>query len=93
MNTRDIVLVGAGVVVGYLLIGYLNKPKNNAQSSTGSTGSTTQTGGSMAVIDQEKIDACNKEVDNYMASARFAGGTDLVAVRKANFDACMARKS
>jgi hypothetical protein len=40
MNTRDIVLVGAGVVVGYLLVGYLNKSKDNAQTSTDSSGSS-----------------------------------------------------
>jgi hypothetical protein len=40
MNTRDLVLVGAGVVVGYLLVGYLNKSKDNAQTSTDSSGSS-----------------------------------------------------
>ena len=89
MNTRDIVLVGAGVVVGYLLVGYLKKSKDG--SVTGTT--TGSTGGHLPEIDQAKIDACNKEADAFMASARFAGGTDLVAERKANFDACMARKS
>ena len=68
----------------------MNKPKNNAQSSTGSTGSTEEV---VSATDQAKIDACNKEADNIMATSRFAGGTDLVAVRKANFDACMSRKS
>jgi hypothetical protein len=27
MNTRDLILVGAGVVVGYLLVGVMNKKK------------------------------------------------------------------
>jgi outer membrane murein-binding lipoprotein Lpp len=34
MNTRDIMLVGAGVVVGYILFGNVNKTKNNSQSSS-----------------------------------------------------------
>jgi outer membrane murein-binding lipoprotein Lpp len=34
MNTRDVILVGAGVAVGYLLVGYANKTKNNSQLSS-----------------------------------------------------------
>jgi outer membrane murein-binding lipoprotein Lpp len=34
MSTRDVVLVGAVLVVGYLLVGYLNKSKNNSQLSS-----------------------------------------------------------
>jgi len=89
MKTRDIVLVGAGVVVGYLLVGYLKKSKDG--SVTGTT--TGSTGGHLPEIDQAKIDACNKEADDFMASARLKAGTDLVAVRKEKFDACMSRKS
>jgi hypothetical protein len=37
MKTRDVVLAGAGVVVGYLLVGYVNKAKNNSQSSSSLT--------------------------------------------------------
>jgi hypothetical protein len=89
MNTRDIILVGAGVAVGYLLVGYLKKSKDKS----GSTDEIVTTDAILPAVDQAKIDACNKEADNYMASARFAGGTDLVATRKAQFDFCMARKS
>jgi hypothetical protein len=89
MNTRDIILVGAGVAVGYLLVGYLKKSKDKS----GSTDEIVTIDAILPAVDQAKIDACNKEADNYMASARFAGGTDLVAERKAQFDACMARKS
>ena len=34
MTTRDIILVGAGAVVGYILFGYVNKTKNNSQLSS-----------------------------------------------------------
>ena len=82
MNTRDIVLVGAGVVVGYLLVGYLNKSKDNAQGATSSTEPT---------VDQAKIDSCNKAVADFMATAKFGAGVDLEAIKKAQFDACMAK--
>jgi hypothetical protein len=89
MNTRDIVLVGAGVVVGYLLIGYLKKSKDKS----GSTDEIVTTDAILPAVDQAKIDACNKEADAFMASARLSKDADLVAIRKAQFDACMARKS
>ncbi len=60
----------------------MNKAKNNAQGATGSTDVT---------VDQAKIDACNKEVADFMATSRFTAGTDIEAVRKARFDACMAK--
>lgn len=82
MNTRDIVLVGAGVVVGYLLVGYMKK-KNQGSNSTGVN---------TPVVDQAKIDACNKQADEFMSSIRPQAGTDLNAIRKEKFDACMATK-
>ena len=82
MNTRDIVLLGAGVVVGYLLIAYMNKAKNNAQDTMESEDST---------VDQAKIDSCNKSVEDFMATAKFVAGTDLEAIKKSKFEACMAK--
>lgn len=82
MKTRDLVLVGAGLLVGYLLVGYLNKSKDNAQGTMGSSDST---------VDQAKIDACNKQVADFMATAKFGAGSDLEAIRKEQFDACMAK--
>lgn len=84
MKTKDILLVGAGVVLGYLLVGYLDKSKSNAQATDTSATPT---------VDQAKIDACNKEVADFMATSRFASGTDIEAVRKAKFDACMKQNS
>jgi hypothetical protein len=34
MNTKDIFLVGAGLVVGYILVGFLNKSKDKAEASS-----------------------------------------------------------
>jgi hypothetical protein len=84
MNTRDIVLVGAGVVVGYLLVGYLNKSKDNAQETMDSE---------EPIVDQTKIDACNKQVADYMATSKFGAGVDLEKMKKDVFDSCMAQKA
>jgi hypothetical protein len=35
MTTRDIVLIGTGAVVGFFLIGYFTKPKQNTQGTIG----------------------------------------------------------
>ena len=35
MNTKDVLLVGAGVAVGYLLVVYMNKAKASSQATTG----------------------------------------------------------
>ena len=37
MNTRDLILVGAGAVVGYLLVGVINKKKSVSSETTGAT--------------------------------------------------------
>ena len=89
MNTRDIVLVGAGVAVGYLLVGYMKKKKDGSAT----TDSTSTTGTTAPVVDQAKIDKCNKEADDFMAIVRPSAGTDLVALRKEKFDACMAKNA
>jgi len=90
MNTKDAILVVAGVAVGYLLAGYYLKNKANAQTSTGSTGST---GSPEPTVDQAKIDACNKEADDFMMTIKPSAGADLGAIRKERFDACIARKA
>jgi uncharacterized membrane-anchored protein YhcB (DUF1043 family) len=85
MNTKDVILVVAGVAVGYLLVRYLNKSKDS--STTGSTGSTEPT------VDQAKVDKCNKEVSDFMATAKFSAGVDLEKKKKEMFDACMAKNA
>ena len=85
MTTRDIMLVGAGLVGGYLLMGYLNKNKSNAQETTGSTG------GHLPVINQAKIDKCNAEVALKLQTAKFGTPEAQEAFKKSVFDDCMAR--
>jgi hypothetical protein len=82
MTTRDIMLVGAGLVGGYLLMGYLNKNKSNAQETTGSTGAT---------VDQAKVDKCNAEVALQLQTAKFGTPEAQEAFKKSVFDACMAK--
>lgn len=89
MNTRDIVLVGAGVAVGYLLVGYMKKKKDGSAT----TDTTSTTGTTATVVDQAKIDACNKETDEFMMTIRPSAGADLGAIRKEKFDACMAKNA
>ena len=88
MNTKDAILVVAGVAVGYLLAGYLKKSKDNSV-----TGTTTSIGAVASAPSQATIDACNKEADDYMAVIRPSAGADLGAIRKERFDACMAKNA
>ena len=83
MNTKNLVYVGVGLVVGYFLVSYYKKSKDNANS----LGSTEPT------VDQAKIDKCNQEVANYMATAKFAPSANLEAIKKEMFDACMKRSN
>jgi hypothetical protein len=87
MNTKDAILVVAGVAVGYLLAGYLKKSKDNSV-----TGTTTSIGAVASAPSQATIDACNKEADDYMAMSKFTSGADLGKIRKEKFDACIASK-
>ena len=80
MNTKDILLVGGGLVLGYLLVGYLNKSKVV-------TASVEET----PIVNQAKIDSCNKSVAQFLSTAKFAS-SDLEAIKKQQFDACMAEK-
>lgn len=89
MNTKNVLLVGAGVLVGYLLAGYYLKSKSNSETTTGSTGST---GSPEATVDQAKIDACNKEVSDFMATAKFSKAV-MEQKKKELFDACMAKNA
>jgi outer membrane murein-binding lipoprotein Lpp len=87
MNTKNILLVGAGVLVGYLLAGYYLKIKSNAQAELDAKNLLAEK------AKQENIDACNKEVADFMATAKFKSGVDLDKIKKDKFDACMATKA
>jgi len=80
MNTRDLMLVGAGVVVGYLLVGFLNKSKDNAQTT-----------GSASSVDQAKLADCTKKIEEEMAVTRFktTANFDINAYKKDAIDRCL----
>lgn len=83
MNTKNILLVGAGILAGYLIGGFINKSKANAQATKDAQALANDK------AKQAKIDACNKQVADYFATVRFAKNTDVEALKKAKFDACM----
>ena len=82
MNTKDILLLVAGVVAGHLLSTYLRKKREDAQETTGSTGAT---------VDQAKVDKCNAEVALQLQTAKFGTPEAQEAFKKSVFDACMAK--
>lgn len=61
MTTRDIVLIGTGAVVGFFLMGYFNKPKQNSQEE----------------IDQSKLEDCTKKVEDFMSRTQFKVSADF----------------
>jgi hypothetical protein len=81
MNKRDIILVGAGVVVGYLLSGYLLK-KIITQGAMDSAEPT---------VDQTKLADCTKKVEERMALTEFkvTANFDINAYKKNAIDNCM----
>lgn len=80
MNTKDVLLVGAGVAVGYLLVVYMNKAKANSQATTGSTG---------AIVDQVKLADCTKKADEQLTLIKTTANFDSVAFKKNYIDNCM----
>lgn len=87
MNTKNLVLIGAGVLAGYLLVAYIRKNKPTEEVVLEEETIT------ISPAEQAKIDACNAETDLMMKSSKFTGKTDLVKVRKDFFDACLAKKA
>jgi len=81
MNKREVILFGAGVVVGYLLTIYLLK-KIIYQGAMDSVEPT---------VDQIKLTDCTKKVEEQMASTEFkvTANFDMNAYKKNAIDNCM----
>ena len=77
MNTKDILLAGAGVVVGYLLVGYLNKSKKESSN---------------VFVDQAKINNCNQYVQDKSQRFKFATKEAQDAFIKSTFEECMKKQ-
>jgi F0F1-type ATP synthase epsilon subunit len=82
MNTKDVILIGAGLVVGYLLVGYLKKQKDNAQVLTDSLEPN---------VDQAKTQSCNEKVLLLMQASKFSNKEAEEAFKKQAFEECMAK--
>ena len=85
MATKDLLLIGGGVAIGYLIF----KKDLFKKKGSGLTELNSGAGEIVSEAEQAKIEACNKSADDFMAMSRFASGADLVAIRKAKFEACM----
>jgi hypothetical protein len=74
MNTRDIVLVGAGLVVGYLLVDVINKNKTTATSGASLSDSSSQTvppntaGG---ISNSQNLSYCEQQWTQQASTMRF----------------------
>jgi hypothetical protein len=82
MKTRDLVLVASGLAVGYLLVGYFKKSKENAQETMSSA---------ELIANQAKIDKCNEEISLILQTSKFADPKAQEAFMKDAFEACMAK--
>lgn len=82
MNTKDILLVGAGILAGYILSGLINKSKNNAQNIMESE---------EPKVDQAKLADCTKKVEEQMATTEFkvSANFDLNSYKKESIDRCL----
>ena len=80
MNTRDYILVGAGAVVGYLLVGIINK--NNAVAGTSITGATNLPDVSSQTVPPATTDGSSTNLtDNMGTTATADSGETLVDPR------------
>jgi len=81
MNKREVILFGAGVVVGYLLTIYLLK-KIIAQGAMDS---------GEPKVDQTKLADCTKKVEERMAVTEYVSSPnfDINAYKKNEIDNCM----
>lgn len=104
MDNRDILLVGGGLFIGYLLANekrskYLSASNvvSNTQSQTlppataGGSVVTNETYQSGETLVDNKIDKCNQDVSLLLQTAKFGTPEAQEAFKKQAFDACMAK--
>jgi hypothetical protein len=84
VNTRDFLLVGAGVVV-VLLIKKTIDDRNALALANTAEALPTETN----YVFSQKYKDCEAEVSKFMTMARFAKNTDLVAYKKKAIEDCM----
>ena len=79
MNTKDILLVGAGVLLSYLLVNFF-KEKNTDEQNTVENVLPTQ----------EKIDICNKQVAEKLKTVKLSSAEALEEFKKTTYAECIA---
>jgi hypothetical protein len=77
MTTKDVILAGAGFVVGYLLMGYFKNSKANATESQ------------EPIVDQAKIDSCKEAVALQRQTIKMPSPEAVAQFEKEAFEACM----
>lgn len=85
MKTRDVILVGVGAVFGYLLVAFMKKRKETGEEVIIEENTEV-------VVDQAKIDACNKMADEAMQLVKFSETEKAKQFRQSKFDECMKSK-
>lgn len=83
INTKDLVLLVAGVLTGHFLAVYLRNSKDKKNALT-----VTQLGDENYVFSQKYKD-CEAKVNSQMAVSKYAGTVDLVALKKSMIEECM----
>lgn len=84
MNTRDFLLVGAGVVVGFFVKRTIDNRNALALANTAEA-LPTETN----YVFSQKYKDCEAEVSKFLSMARLAQNTDLVAYKKNAIEDCM----
>jgi hypothetical protein len=88
MNTRDLILVGVGVALGFFVKRTLDN--RNVVASTDGTGVQTLPSDENFVFSQKYKD-CEASISQEMAQEKYAGIINLDAIKKAKIDSCMNR--
>ncbi len=84
MNTRDFLLVGTGLVVGFFVKRTLdNKNALDLANRVDSLPDDTN------YVFSQKYKDCEASVSQDMERSRYAGNVDLVAMKKSLIDDCM----
>lgn len=100
MTTKDFILIGAGAVVGYLLVGVVNKKKTVLAETTDSTvlpdtssqtlppNSTTET--KESVVDPNLV-ICNENWAKFIKNKRFRSQQDKQSTYDKFIETCLVR--
>lgn len=84
MENKNLIYIGVGVVVAYFLVSFMKKEKEKREAEEKFL--------MESIAIKEKIDACNKSTDEFMAGRGKSRGEDLEAIRKEKFEECKKSK-